>query len=227
VEGAIPLPGAARLRGCDRVARHATRLNVHASPVGTTAWVLDVPGGRFTLVLSPDPFRGFSGEGSLLMLLAHPEAEQHGRRLLAELGWAPTIDAAQLARVTGCSHEQVAAGLAWLAASGRLGYDLEEGAWFHRELPIDSEKVVRRNPRLVAARELLEQGGVVPGAGGWLVRASAGGHYAIPDVDPLRCECQWERERAGSRGPCKHLLAVMLRRTPARQAPESTAPRLG
>ena len=37
--GAIPLAGASRLRGCDRILRHATRLTVHAHANGTTAWL--------------------------------------------------------------------------------------------------------------------------------------------------------------------------------------------
>jgi hypothetical protein len=64
VRSSVRLPGVSRLRGSDRVVRHASRLSVHVAPNGTTAWVFEVPGGRFTLVLSPDPFRGFSGEGT-------------------------------------------------------------------------------------------------------------------------------------------------------------------
>lgn len=120
----VPLPGASRLRGADRVIRHASRLTVHAGDNGTTAWVFDVPGGRFTLVLSPDPFRGFSGEGTLLTLLTDSAAEAHARRLLGELGWSPVVDPTDLAERTGLAADQVASGLAWLAACGRLGYDL-------------------------------------------------------------------------------------------------------
>ena len=210
VPGAVPLSGTARLRGCDRIARHASALTVCTTPSGTTAWIFDVDGGRFTVLLSPDPFRGFSGEGGLLALLTHPRAERHGRCLLEALGWAPKVDAAQLARDTGLTGDEVAAGLAWLAASGRLGYDIVDRAYFHRELPVDSEKVVRRNPRLTAARKLVDGGGVVRQTKRWVVRAGHGGWYAIPDAVPLRCECTWEREYAGTRGPCKHILAVVL-----------------
>ena len=130
--GAIPLAGASRLRGCDRILRHATRLTVHAHANGTTAWLFDVPGGRFSLVLSPDPFRGFSGEGTLLTLLTHPAAEASGRRVHAVLGWEALVDPARLASDTGLDDGQLAVGLAWLSASGRLGFDLAERAWFHR-----------------------------------------------------------------------------------------------
>jgi hypothetical protein len=212
--GSIPLPGASRLRGCDRVALHASRLAVHVHENGTTAWLFDVPGGRLTLVVSPDPFRGFSGEGTLLTLLTRPDAEEHGRVLLAELGWSALVDPGHLAARTGLDDGQVASGLAWLSASGRLGYDLAQHAWFHRELPIESEKVLRRNPRLVAARALVENGSVeaVPGcAAQWRVRGDHGQTYEVQaDEQRLRCECAWDIEHAGGRGPCKHVLAVVI-----------------
>jgi hypothetical protein len=210
-DGALTLPGTARLRGSARIARHTGRLTIHAGPTGVTGWLFELPGGRFTLVLSPDPYRGFSGEGTLLALLTREAAERTGPRLLAALGWAATVDAAALSGATGLEDREVAAGLAWLAASGRLGHDLAESAYFHRELPVDSDKVLRRNPRLAAARTLLDEGGVEPRDGGWLVR---GNHtYFVADTAPLRCECAWEREHSGTRGPCKHVLAVMLRRS--------------
>ena len=223
--GAIPLPGTARLRGCDRIARHASALTIYTTPSGTTAWVFDVAGGRFTVLLSPDPFRGFSGEGSLLTLLTHPEAERHGQALLAALGWAPTVDPAQLAQDTHLTDDEVAAGLAWLAASGRLGYDIVDQAYFHRELPVDSERVLRRNPRLAAARKLADDGGVVRQNTCWVVRGSNGGWYSIPDTVPLRCECAWDREHSGTRGPCKHILAVVLSGRPSERRIEDDAER--
>ncbi|WP_137123335.1 SWIM zinc finger family protein [Segeticoccus rhizosphaerae] len=204
----FPLPGVSRLRGADRIIRHASRLAVYVNVNGTTAWVFDVPGGRFTLVLSPDPFRGFSGEGTLLTLLTDSDAESHGRRVLAELGWTPLVDPKDLAERTGLGPGKVASGLGWLAACGRLGYDLTEGAWFHRELPIDSDKVLRRNPRLASARKLLESGSIRDGSDGWKVEGSYGNRYTV--TKQLRCDCAWGVEHDGNRGPCKHVLAAIL-----------------
>lgn len=177
--------------------------------------MVDVPGGRLTLTLSPDPYRGFSGEGTLLLQLTdhEAEAEAHGRTLLEALGWSATVDLAHLVRRGGLTDHQVAAGLAWLSASGRLGFDLGEHAWFHRELPLEAEKVLRRNPRLKAARALYDEGGVTPGrsSGTWQVRGTLQNHVvsAAPGGG-LRCTCPWDSEYAGSRGPCKHLVAVAI-----------------
>jgi SWIM zinc finger len=214
VVGSFPLPGASRVRGFDRIARFATGLQVHAGDVGATAWVFEVPGGRLTLALSPDPYRGFSGEGSLLMQLTRNDASTAGQKLLAALGWEPQVDADALRRRTGLDAGQVAGGLAWLSASGRLGYDLTDAAWFHRELPVDAEKVIRRHPRLVSARSLVAEDGVRDlGPGRWAVKAGNPWreHYLVTVApDRLVCECPWEADHAGMRGPCKHVLAVVI-----------------
>ncbi len=209
----FPIPGAARLRGAERLLRHAVRMRAYATANGTTAWLVDVPGGRFTLALSPDPYRGFSGEGTLLMHLADSAAEAHGRALLNNLGWSATVDAADLGRRTGLTDGQVARGLAWLSASGRLGFDLAEGAWFHRELPIEADKVLRRNPRLKAAQQLHDDGGVIPiRSGAWRVQGTRQDHKvtAASGGGGLRCSCPWDSEYVGSRGPCKHIIAVAI-----------------
>jgi hypothetical protein len=213
VAGSVPVFGVARLRGSDRVLRHTERVTVHRHEHGSTAWVFEVPGGTLTLALSPGLYRGFSAEGTLLTLLTHPEAEEVGRRVLHELGWSSVVDPAALAARTGTEPADLTAGLAWLAASGRLGYDLIERAWFHRELPVDSEQVLRRNPRLVSAQKLVDTGGVAAGATTlqWRVRGTHGATYDVTAVgDELRCGCPWEREHHGTRGPCKHVLAVLL-----------------
>jgi len=206
--GAVHLAGATRMRGCERVLRLATRLDVYGADTGASAWVFELPSARLTLVLSPDPYRGFSGEGTLLALLAHPQAESIGMSILQEIGWESTIDPAELAVRTGLSDAEIAAGLAWLAASGRLGYDLTDRSWFHRELPIDPEKVLRRNPRLVAAQNLVTSGGVDRVGKTWRVRGTSLPYYSV--TEDLTCTCRWEERHHGERGPCKHILAAIL-----------------
>lgn len=210
VAGSVPLPGAGRLRGCDRLLRFTDRVTVHHHPHGSTAWVFDLPGARLTIALSPGPFRSFTGEGALLDLLVHPDAERAGRVILEGLGWSPVIDPILVARRTGLPEPSVRAGLAWLSASGRLGFDLDEGAWFHRELPVDSDAVVRRHPRLSGAQRLLDTGGVISGdaAGTWHVRGSKGEAHTVSEGP--QCTCRWGVEHGGARGPCKHVLAVLL-----------------
>ena len=210
--GALRLPGSLRLRAARRIARFASRLTASVSPTGTTAWRFDVPGGSLTLQLTAGAWRGFSGEGSLLELLAHPDAEASGRLLLEHLAWEPLVDPTGLGRTTGLDPEAVDAGLAWLSASGRLGYDLAASQWFHRELPVDAELVLRSSPRLRAARKLVEEAGLRPtGHLAWAVRGSAAEEYDVRrEGERWACSCAWEDEHHGTRGPCKHVLAVLL-----------------
>lgn len=113
---------------------------------------------------------------------------------------------------TRLASTDVDSGLAWVAASGRLGYDLAHRAWFHRELPVDSEKILSRNPRLTAAGALVADGGIrTAGLSRWHVRGNHGELYeVIPTPGRLRCTCVWEAEHHGARGPCKHILAAVI-----------------
>ena len=212
VPGSVSISGSARLRAAQRVLRFATSLEILSGPAGSSGWCFALPGGRLTLLLSPSPYRGFSGEGSLLMLLARPDAMEAGRQLIEHLSWHPVIDADRLCTTAGLSPAEVDAGLAWLAASGRVGYDISEGRWFHRDLPVDGDKVLRRNPRLMSARRLADGDAITDVSHGrWRVRGSRGDRYDVRREGPsLRCTCTWEIEHLGTRGPCKHILAVVI-----------------
>lgn len=204
--GSVAITGTSRLKAAARISRYATELTVYAGPNDTSGWVFEVPGGRLTLLLSAGPYRGFSGEGGLLSLLAGPGAARNGENLLNHLAWTPVIDEPRLAATTGLPPESVRTGLAWLAASGRVGFDLSEDARFHRDLPVDGEKVLRRNPRLAGARRLVERGAVNADGPDWVVT----GDHGTYRIQGQSCSCPWVTEHGDSRGPCKHLLAVAL-----------------
>lgn len=89
-----------------------------------------------------------------------------------------------------------------------VGYDLLEQSWFHRELPLDAERVEKDNPRLRAARTLVAEGALTRTPEGWTVRSQDHRHYVT--LDPLACTCLWWAKPSGSRGPCKHVLATTL-----------------
>ncbi len=54
--------------------------------------MFELPGARLTLLLSPEPYRGFSAEGGLLTTLTAPSAGSAAARLLEHLAWQPDID---------------------------------------------------------------------------------------------------------------------------------------
>lgn len=206
----ILLAGTGRLAVLTSIARFATRLDVYAHPGGSSGWVVHLPHARMTLLLSPGAHRGFSGEGSVLVPLSHPGGEVAAAALHPHLKWQPVIDPAHLARATGLTDAAVHGGLAHLAVSGRVGFDLTEQAWFHRELPLDPDRVLGDNPRLVSARRLVEGGAVTPTGAGWSVASADYAKEVRREDAGLVCTCEWEYKHAGSRGPCKHVLAVLI-----------------
>ncbi|KMS83805.1 zinc finger SWIM domain protein [Streptomyces regensis] len=221
VPGAVCLPGPERLAALQRVLRHATALRVYgpargggATAATAAAWEIVLPGMRLTLTLSPDASRGFSGEGGVLDALATEEAAGDAELIAVLLAWEPRVEVASLAAASGLPPERVRAALVRLGTSGRVGYDTAEAAYFHRELPYDSARVERHNPRLRSARDLVAAGAVTLDGTLATVTAEDGHAHRVRDeAGVLSCSCLWWARYRGGRGPCKHALAVrMVRR---------------
>ncbi|RSS92769.1 SWIM zinc finger family protein [Streptomyces sp. WAC05292] len=221
VPGAVCLPGPERLAALQRVLRHATGLRVygpaaHGGAATASAWEVAGPGMRLTLTLSPEPHRGFSGEGGVLEALATDDAAADAELVSVLLAWEPRIDTADLAEQSGLTAQRVRAALVRLGTAGRVGYDAAEAAYFHRELPYDAARAERHNPRLAAARALLADGAVALSADATATVASGERRYQVRESagGVPSCTCQWWADHRGRRGPCKHALAVrMARRT--------------
>lgn len=215
--GAIGLARLDRLRLLDRVARHATSMRVFAAAGdGSTGWQVDVPGARLTLVLSPEVWRGFSGEGRALHRLAAGANPSTIAVVRGALGWEPRLGVEALAASTGRTRDEVSGALAALALSGVVGYDLADAGFFRRELPFDLGRVERLQPRLRDARRLVDGNAVridaADGSGlnAW-VAGTGGVEYRVrSSADGWTCTCPWWGRHRGDRGPCKHVLAVQL-----------------
>jgi hypothetical protein len=213
-EGAIQVGGPARLRVLAPLARAAKALRVYRHDEGVSGWELVFDDARFHLVLSPEPSRGFSGEGQALLALAAARDDALAR-VRAALRWQAKLDAAALAREVALDEKTVGAALAMLGARGLVGFDLDEAAWFHRELPFDLAAVEELQPRLIDARAIVADGGVRFGARdgarieAW-VRGTDVEHLVRLDGDDERCTCPWWARHQGARGPCKHVLAARI-----------------
>ena len=213
--GAVSLAGTARLGAVRRLQHLVQGVRIYGPDVdaGTHsalgAWVFMLPGARLTLMLSPEPWRGFSGEGAVLASLGRAQDED-ARTLAALLAWEPRIDPAALAAETQLPHARVADALSALAIHGQVGFDLHESAYFHRQLPLGEGRARRNYPRLEAARALAEAGAVTRDGAAWQVRGEHGVHRLAPRDGRLQCTCVFEAKYRGSRGPCKHVLAVQL-----------------
>jgi hypothetical protein len=216
-----PRPGAACLATPHRIAellpllRFARGLRVYSAEADfgslpmPSAWELDLGTARFTLTVSPEKYRGFSGEGALLGLLADPRAACDADLIGVLLAWDPRIDIGRLSAEAGLSAERTVVALTQLAAAGRVGYDLAEESFFHRELPF-GPALEKMHPRLADARALVSSGSVVAGQGGALVR-SGDNEYRVTFATPHDiCTCPWWGKHQGTRGPCKHVLAARM-----------------
>ena len=178
-----------------------------------------VPAGRsLTLTTSPRPGAAcLAGahrlaELGLLGRLADPSVSADADLVSVLLAWDPVIDLGRLAAEADFSAERTVAALTHLAASGRVGYDLAEESFFHRELPF-GQALEAMHPRLAGARALVSSGSVVVGERGALVRSGDTEHRVTFGSPHDICTCPWWGKHRGTRGPCKHVLAARMAAT--------------
>ncbi|MFB9850298.1 SWIM zinc finger family protein [Micromonospora andamanensis] len=124
VAGAVCLAGAGRLAALQPMLRFAKTLRVYGPTVAPGAapapsvWELDTGALRLSLTLSPEPYRGFSGEGAALAALAGDDVVDDANLVSALLSWDPTIDPDRLAEQAGIDAGRVRGALAQLRATG-------------------------------------------------------------------------------------------------------------
>ncbi len=225
VPGAVCLPGPERLETLLPLLRFARSLRAYGpvaaagSPPLASAWELELPEMRLVLTLSPEPRRGFSGEGAALHALADDDTAADADLVGALLAFEPRVEVDLLAERAGLPADRIRAALAQLGTAGRVGFDVTEAAYFHRELPYDPDRVERMNPRLRNARALVEAGAVR--LRGDLATVTVDDHAQRVRFTPdgaASCTCPWWAKYRGSRGPCKHVLAAGIARREARSA---------
>lgn len=217
--GAVCAAGPERLRVLEPLLRHATELRTYGAEVAAgalpqaSAWVLELPGARVTLGLSPEKSRGFSGEGSVLHRVAGGDANEDAAFVSTLLAFEPRIDIARLAERALLPEPQILSALSVLASSGQVGFDLAAGAYFHRPLPVQAGLLDTLHPRLADARKLVAGGGVRREDDGQFSVQSTQQRYRVAlGAEPVldRCTCPWHAKYQGTRGPCKHTLAVRM-----------------
>jgi len=214
---AVVVGGLERLRVLESLVPDAKSLSVYADEqTGASAWVLAFSHCRFHLVISPEVWRGFSGEGQVLTSLAtkHEKAIPSVR---AQLKWQSIIEKAELAKSTKLAAEVIDGALASLATRGLVGFDLVESCYFHRELPFDLSQVEKLQPRLLAARKLIDAGHVrraseQKNTTEWFIQSGNVEHRVHFETTNAnwKCTCPWYAKHGVSRGPCKHILAAQI-----------------
>jgi hypothetical protein len=220
VRDGVRVGGLERLRVLENLAGDAKCLRIYGDPVtGASAWELAFDDCRLHLVISPEVWRGFSGEGQALQSLASTDWEAILPQIRAQLTWQSVINEAALQQsaILGKTIPPAAirSALAALGGQGLVGFDLAEGSYFHRELPFDFQQIDLLHPRLKDARKLLAEQKVRVGTTSKaqtevLVASSGVEHRVRLTADDAKCTCPWFAKHANSRGPCKHILAAQI-----------------
>jgi hypothetical protein len=213
--GGVKVAGLERLALLKQIASLADELKIYAAPNGDSSeWQLRCGGLLYSMTISAEPSRGFSGEGQVLTDLA--EADDFAiAKVQAALNWQSSINLADMATQCKMPAEGVRRVLGILGSRGLVGYDLNQSTYFCRRLPFDIGLVEGLHPRLKAARKLVAEGQVkiLTRTGGTVeseVKGSDVNHRLTVSEDSYTCTCQWHSKYQGARGPCKHILAVKL-----------------
>jgi hypothetical protein len=208
--------GLERLRILEGLVTEAQTVQIHADDVtGASGWTLVYDDSRFHLAISPEVWRGFSGEGQTLEPLASRAHDSLLPQVRAALKWEAVIGLEELTRRVGLERDALQDVLAALGTRGSVGYDLAEAAYFHRELPFDLSQVERLQPRWRDAHKRIAEGKVRLARRGTTVSeayvAGSGVEHRVRMLpDDARCTCPWFAKHGATRGPCKHILAVRL-----------------
>ncbi|TQV76427.1 SWIM zinc finger family protein [Aliikangiella marina] len=214
---AVKITGTHRVRIIEPLLLRAKSLRIWTDETNeTSAWEVRFPVGSFFLMISPEVYRGFSGEGQVLSELAQPPSEQVIAQVRAQLKWQAQIQTADIANQLNLSVPEINKALSVLGSRGLAGFDVVNGYYFHRELPFELERVEEMQPRLKNARKLVEAGGIT------VLSSSCAEfrEYEVPGKEVLHrvklteskdtCTCVWFSKHQGSRGPCKHILAAQI-----------------
>jgi hypothetical protein len=198
------------------LATQAKTLRIFADEsTGASAWELAFDDCRFHLVISPEVWRGFSGEGQALQALASEQWKASLPKIQAALRWQAVVYLDELTAAAGFSADVVESALAALGARGLVGFDLGEASYFHRELPFDLDLVEKLQPRLGNARKLIAEGKVRVGIRSRtqveVFVAGTGVEHRVRLVgEDAKCTCPWVAKHGTNRGPCKHILAAQI-----------------
>ena len=216
---AVCIGGIHRLKLLEPLLPLADELKVFPHPhMQSTSWQLYFGKVRFSLTLSRDAWRGFSGEGATLESLIE-EVPDGWMEAFDKYSYANQVfNPALLSVEEGISFSKVDNLTGRLSAMGLLGYDIDENHFFYRRLPYKLSRILGLNPRLKAAEKLLEENKVeiISNTANRIEARVAGtgvNHTVVLEGAIGRCTCTWFSSHRGERGLCKHVLAVKKRLT--------------
>jgi len=211
---AVCIGGIHRLKLLEPLLPLADELKVFPHPdMQSTTWQLYFGSVRFSLTLSRDAWRGFSGEGAALESLVADVPDEwidaFDKYSYANQAFSPAL----LSIEEGVDLHKIDNITGRLSAMGLLGFDVDENHFFYRRLPYKLSRILSLNPRMKAAEKLLEENKVdiISNTSSRIEARVAGtgvNHTVVLEGENGRCTCTWFSSHQGERGPCKHVLAV-------------------
>jgi len=210
----ICIGGIHRLKLLEPLLPLATEMKVFPHrDMQSVTWQLYFGAVRFSLSISRDAWRGFSGEGAALESLIEDVPDNWidavDKFSYANHEFNPTL----LSIEEGVDLKKIENITGRLSAMGLLGYDLDENHFFYRRLPFKLSRILSLNPRLKDAEKLLEEKKVeIVSQTDTRIEARVEGtgvnHVVVIEGDTEKCTCMWFSKHQGERGLCKHILAV-------------------
>ncbi|RYD63175.1 MAG: SWIM zinc finger family protein, partial [Verrucomicrobiaceae bacterium] len=156
----IRIAGVERLRILEELVPYAEQVIIAADNGEASEWTLCFGPLRFTLAITAEVWRGFSGEGQTLVDLAGGACAQTTDLVRGLLKWQAELRAEEFAANFDLSAEAVRQSISVLGSRGLVGFDRSSAAYFHRELPFDLALVEEFHPRIKSARRIIESGGI-------------------------------------------------------------------
>lgn len=211
----IYLGGVERLRLIEGLLPFVDKMMIYQAPQGQSVAVeMYMKNLVMTLALSPECYRGFSGEGAVLENLSEVPSEfvyAFDQLLKANEIFEPT----QLSFEHELDFGALSQMSASLSAMGLLGYDLGQGVHYYRRLPLKMDKILSLNPRFKNAQKLTSTQSVellknTPQYTEARVAGTDVVHTVVIKHGIPQCTCQWFAKHQTKRGLCKHILAVKM-----------------
>ena len=217
-KNSVYISGLHRLSALKRIMSNVNAVYFYAPNDGEPGQMMIevcMTGANITLSLTAKSYEGYSGEGALLDSLSTPKILECADKIDDILNFESRLDIDKMSKYVGMIKSDTNAALELLAVSGKLGFDVRDRAFFHRELPDDPDRVLKDNPRLVGAKKLVEDTEYIDD-NIWHVKSGDTTYRVIfptdENLENAKCTCTWYLKHQNGRGPCKHILAVKLKK---------------
>ena len=217
-KNSVYISGLHRLSALKRIMSNVNAVYFYAPNDGEPGQMMIevcMTGANITLSLTAKSYEGYSGEGALLDSLSTPKILECADKIDDILNFESRLDIDKISKSIGIVKNDMNDAMELLAVSGKLGFDVRDRAFFHRELPDDPDRVLKDNPRLVGAKKLVEDTEYIDD-NIWHVKSGDTTYRVIfptdENLENAKCTCTWYLKHQNSRGPCKHILAVKLKK---------------